>query len=82
MINVGSVGQPRDGEPRACYVVLEEQKLMFRRVEYDIETTVAKIRRIEKLGNSFGDRLREGCQCRTARIPRLLLCLKIGVLMT
>ena len=24
MVNVGSVGQPRDGDPRACYVVLED----------------------------------------------------------
>jgi diadenosine tetraphosphatase ApaH/serine/threonine PP2A family protein phosphatase len=24
MINVGSVGQPRDGDPRACYVVLDD----------------------------------------------------------
>jgi hypothetical protein len=24
MINVGSVGQPRDGDPRACYVILED----------------------------------------------------------
>ncbi|MAI34648.1 MAG: metallophosphatase family protein [Rubripirellula sp.] len=61
MINVGSVGQPRDGDCRACYVVMDDQQLMFRRVEYDIETTVAKIRRIEELDDSFGERLREGC---------------------
>ena len=24
MINVGSVGQPRDGDPRACYVILDD----------------------------------------------------------
>ena len=24
MVNVGSVGQPRDGDPRACYVILED----------------------------------------------------------
>ncbi len=44
-INVGSVGQPRDGDWRACYVIydLEKHILSFRRVEYDIEKTQAKI---------------------------------------
>ena len=37
MINVGSVGQPRDGNPRACYVVLEDELVRFRRVEYPFE---------------------------------------------
>ena len=37
MINVGSVGQPRDGNPRACYVVLEDNLVRFRRVEYPFE---------------------------------------------
>jgi diadenosine tetraphosphatase ApaH/serine/threonine PP2A family protein phosphatase len=27
MVNVGSVGQPRDGDPRACYVVQEDGKI-------------------------------------------------------
>ena len=60
MVNVGSVGQPRDGDPRACYVVLEDEVLHFRRVEYDVETTVQKIYKIPELHNSPGDRLREG----------------------
>ena len=38
MINVGSVGQPRDGNPRSCYVVLEDGVVRFRRVEYPLET--------------------------------------------
>ena len=33
MINVGSVGQPCDGDPRACYVVLEDDLVRFRRIE-------------------------------------------------
>lgn len=38
MINVGSVGQPRDGDPRASYAVYDSQRreLIIRRVEYDI----------------------------------------------
>jgi diadenosine tetraphosphatase ApaH/serine/threonine PP2A family protein phosphatase len=44
-INVGSVGQPRDGDWRACYAIydLKQNMLVFRRVEYDIEKTQAKI---------------------------------------
>jgi diadenosine tetraphosphatase ApaH/serine/threonine PP2A family protein phosphatase len=60
MINVGSVGQPRDGNPRACYVVLEDEVVRFRRVEYPVDTTVAKIYDVPELDNFLGDRLRDG----------------------
>ena len=60
MINVGSVGQPRDGNPRACYVVLEDELVRFRRVEYPFEKTIAKIYDIPDLDNFLGDRLRDG----------------------
>ena len=36
LINVGSVGQPRDGDRRACYVLLDKDVVTFRRVEYDV----------------------------------------------
>ena len=58
MINVGSVGQPRDGDPRACYVVLEDDLVQFRRVEYPFEKTISKIYDIPDLDNFLGDRLR------------------------
>jgi len=60
MVNVGSVGQPRDGDPRACYVILEDEKLTFRRVEYPLEETIEKIHGIPDLDNFLGDRLRDG----------------------
>ncbi len=60
MINVGSVGQPRDVDPRSCYVVYDEQTVHFHRVEYDIEDTVAKIEAETELDNFLGYRLREG----------------------
>ena len=60
MINVGSVGQPRDGDPRACYVVLEDRHLTFRRIEYPMEETIKKIYATKELDNFLGDRLREG----------------------
>ena len=42
---MGSVGQPRDGDWRACYAIydLDHHLVVFRRVEYDIETTQKKI---------------------------------------
>lgn len=44
-INIGSVGQPRDGDWRACYVIYDTEHRMvaFRRIEYDIETAQRKI---------------------------------------
>jgi predicted phosphodiesterase len=60
MINVGSVGQPRDGDRRACYAVLEDGVVRFRRVEYPFEQTIAKIYAIPELDNFLGDRLRDG----------------------
>jgi diadenosine tetraphosphatase ApaH/serine/threonine PP2A family protein phosphatase len=46
LLNPGSVGQPRDGDPRAAYLVLDldERTAGFRRVEYDIERTQREIR--------------------------------------
>jgi predicted phosphodiesterase len=60
LVNVGSVGQPRDGDWRACYVLLDDNLLRYRRVEYDIDTTVQKIHDIPDLDNFLGDRLRDG----------------------
>jgi len=60
MINVGSVGQPRDGDWRSCYVIMDHDQLEFRRVEYDIDSTVSKIFAIPELDNFLGERLREG----------------------
>jgi len=60
MFNVGSVGQPRDGDPRACYVILEDELVRFRRVEYPFEETIQKIYAIPDLDNFLGDRLRDG----------------------
>jgi predicted phosphodiesterase len=44
-INSGSVGQPRDGDPRASYVIydVEARQVTFRRVDYDFTLTQQKI---------------------------------------
>ncbi len=43
IINAGSVGQPRDRDPRACYVVLEGERVEFIRVPYPVEKTQKKM---------------------------------------
>jgi len=71
LINVGSVGQPRNGDSRGSYVVLTDEpvdeggeagavRVEFQRVEYNLETTVEKIYAIPDLDNFLGDRLRDG----------------------
>ncbi|MFO0924229.1 MAG: metallophosphoesterase family protein [Pirellulales bacterium] len=62
MVNVGSVGQPRDEDRRSCYAILDrrERRIYFRRVEYDYETTIKKIYAVPELDNMLGDRLRTG----------------------
>lgn len=60
LCNVGSVGQPRDGDWRACYAVFDGEVIRFRRVEYDVEATVRKIEQIAELDNFLGERLRQG----------------------
>jgi diadenosine tetraphosphatase ApaH/serine/threonine PP2A family protein phosphatase len=65
LVNVGSVGQPRDGDVRACYVILEQEgagpvQVRFRRVAYPYERTCEKIHAIAELDNFLGDRLGQG----------------------
>ena len=61
MINPGSVGQPRDDDPRAAYALidLEAMTLTHRRVQYDVAATQQKIK-LAKLPNGLGRRLRFG----------------------
>ncbi len=43
ILNVGSVGQPRDRDPRACYVEFSDNHVTYHRLSYDIDKTQAKI---------------------------------------
>ena len=45
IVNVGSVGQPRDGNPQLCYTLYDSDKKEIRyiRLDYDVQTTYAKI---------------------------------------
>jgi predicted phosphodiesterase len=60
MVNVGSVGQPRDGDRRACYVILEDDLVTFRRLDYPAEETCNKIHENPSLSDMLGDRLLTG----------------------
>jgi len=60
LINVGSVGQPRDGDVRASYVTFDGDVVRFFRLDYDYKTTVDKIYAIPELPNFLGDRLLVG----------------------
>jgi len=60
IINIGSVGQPRDRNPRSCYVIYDGEAITFRRVEYDVEKTMEKILAQPDIHPASGMRLREG----------------------
>lgn len=69
-INIGSVGKPKDGDPRACYVMLEWEgdlditnpdslSAEFIRVDYDVEKAARAVEE-SLLPNEFADMLRNG----------------------
>lgn len=60
IVNVGSVGQPRDRDPRSSFVILSEKSLEFVRLPYDVDTTVKKVEAIPELDNFLGTRLLDG----------------------
>ena len=61
LVNVGSVGQPRDDNPQAAYAVFdtEARKIWIKRVDYDIDAAVAAIEE-NGLPKILGERLRLG----------------------
>lgn len=59
-INVGSVGQPRDGSTSACYALLHDDRVEWWRVPYDVASVQAKIRRIKGIDDLCADRLALG----------------------
>jgi len=60
IVNVGSVGQPRDKDPRACYASFDGANVTHYRVEYDIEKTIAKMQAISGLAPILWQRLQKG----------------------
>jgi hypothetical protein len=60
IVNIGSVGQPRDGDTRASFVTFDGRVAQFHRVAYDFEATMRKIRAIPQLPAYLADRLAQG----------------------
>jgi predicted phosphodiesterase len=60
ILNPGSVGQPRDLDPRASYAIVNDSTIEFFRLEYDVEAVRDKIRAIPELSDWLGERLIEG----------------------
>lgn len=61
IVNVGSVGQPRDGNPKACYLTVEMGGVVcYHRVKYDVESVCKRIMDIKELDPFLGQRLLAG----------------------
>lgn len=61
VINPGSVGQPRDGDPRASCIVYDTgtREIVLHRIPYDVETTIADFEGTS-IPSFHAERLREG----------------------
>jgi predicted phosphodiesterase len=44
IVNAGSIGQPRDGDPRACYAIVDDDRIELVRVGYDVKVTQKRMR--------------------------------------
>lgn len=66
VVNPGSVGQPRDGDPRAAYAVIDDNRIELKRLDYPVEDAVARIE-----ASSFPDRAKEMMihSLRNGRLP-------------
>jgi predicted phosphodiesterase len=58
IVNVGSVGQPRDHDPRACWAwISSDRRIRYRRLEYDLDSAVQKLFDEKALPNALAERL-------------------------
>jgi len=72
VLNPGSVGQPRDGDPRAAYAIIEDGRIELKRVEYPIEETIARFGETdapEPAKRLFAESLRLGRLPKGAPLP-------------
>lgn len=44
VINPGSLGMPIDGDPRACYAIWQDGEISLKRIKYDVESAVKRLR--------------------------------------
>ena len=57
IVNIGSVGQPRDRDNRACFVTFGDETLRYCRVPYDYRRTIEKINKLGEEYQMLGYRL-------------------------
>ncbi|HYF50630.1 MAG TPA: metallophosphoesterase family protein [Planctomycetota bacterium] len=62
LVNIGSVGQPRDNNPKGCYVIYDDKAntVTFRRVEYDIKAAQERFASVPQLDFRLAKRLETG----------------------
>ncbi|HHX93461.1 MAG TPA: metallophosphoesterase family protein [Clostridiales bacterium] len=70
LVNVGSVGQPRDGNPQSCYVILDYEPqregnyIEYRRIDYDVAKTLEAFDNVRKSSDKLhvflAERIKEG----------------------
>lgn len=60
IVNVGSVGQPRDRDNRACYILFDGEEVIYRRLAYDYRSTLEKVENVTQLSPISGLRLKLG----------------------
>jgi diadenosine tetraphosphatase ApaH/serine/threonine PP2A family protein phosphatase len=60
IVNLGSVGQPRDRDSRASYLEIDDSGCRWHRVEYDIESVIDKVKTVGCLDDRNGLRLLKG----------------------
>lgn len=62
LVNIGSVGQPRDNNPQGCYVIHDNQAetITFRRVSYDIPQAQERFKAVPQLNERLWKRLETG----------------------
>lgn len=64
IINAGSVGKPKHGNPNATYVIIEimqnDIKVKFKEISYEYEKTAKSIESLDMLPNEFAEMLRKG----------------------
>ncbi len=67
VLNPGSVGQPRDGDPRAAYAIIDDNKIELKRVAYPVEETIARIEALP-----LPERAKDICRhsLRNGRLPQ------------
>jgi putative phosphoesterase len=66
ILNPGSVGQPRDGDPRAAYAMINDGQIELKRIRYPVEETIAHV-----VASRLPDRAKQMyCEClRLGRLP-------------